>query len=172
MLRVINNKGCVWFKQYYSALSYRITQTRWLIDFLQSNSFILHLENQSIKKPQCGPTCSLLRGRGGVRTQALSSVFCIPSFSLAFCHVPHLDIKGNNSGKILSKGCLMRDYTFLHSFINLANIHWAPFIARQWGMRKWKWCGPFLQCVWVCACVCTHVQLSQEVHLNIVALVI
>lgn len=121
-------KGCVWLKPYCRVLSHRITKTGWLIGFLQSNSFILHSENQSIKELQLGPTCSLLIGGGGTRTQALGSGFCTISFSLAFCHIQHSDIKRNHNGTILSKGCLMRNYAFLPSFINLANIQGAPLM--------------------------------------------
>jgi len=167
MLRVANRKGCIWLKQYYSTLSHRITKTGWLIGFLQSNSFILHLENQSIKKPQLGPTCSLLRGRGGMRTQALGSFFYTISFSLAFCHVQNLDIKRNHNGTILSKGCLMRNYAFLPSLISLANIQWAPFMPEimlgNGGCLNENDVRPSRSvCVCLCLCVCVCVRLSQE----------
>lgn len=162
MLRVANRKGCIWLKQYYSALSHRITKTGWWIGFLQSNSFILHLENQSIKKPQLGPTCSLLRGRGGMRTQALGSFLCTISLSLAFCHVQH--------GTSLSKGCLMRNYAFLPSLISLANIQWAPFMPEimlgNGGYLNENDVHPSRS---VCVCVCARACLKKH---NIVALVI
>lgn len=49
--------------------------------------------------------------------------------SLMFSLSPHLAVKRNLKGPILSKGCLRRDHAFLQPFSNLANIPWAPLIS-------------------------------------------
>lgn len=66
-----------------------------------------------------------------MRTQAPGSAICITPFSLTFSCAHHLNIKGKLNGKILSKGGLMRDDAFLHSFSNLANIRWAHFMPES-----------------------------------------
>lgn len=111
--------------------------------FLQSNSFILHLEKQDIKKQQLGPICSATQRQRWDENLVPGPIFFFLyyPFSLAFFLAHHMNIKGSLNGNFFFKRLSNEELcisSFAHQFgkHSLGTFYARNYPPRQWGMNK------------------------------------
>lgn len=165
MLRIANSKGCVWLKKYYSALSHRITITRWLIGFSSPTPLFYTWRNRISRNSSLAPFAQLLRGRGGMRTQFLVQFFFfVLSLLPCILSCTSYEYQGKPKWEFFFKRLSNEELcisSFAHQFgkHSLGTFYARNYPPRQWGMNKWKWWGPLPPFPWqvtVCTHTCAH----------------